>query len=121
MKACHSPHQPSLLVSSTIGSGTSPQSRTSQGKFESRWLRVEWKALVSFPTLNERLSIFKELFAQFCAEVMLQTLANFRVHRTHFLTRQCATPISICQSICEGLFTCAKFLDGLFSNRLIVK
>jgi len=24
MKACHFPHQPSLLYSSTIGSGTSP-------------------------------------------------------------------------------------------------
>src|SRR6266849_10668325 len=46
-------------ISSTIGSGTSPQSRTSQGKFESRWFRVEWKALVSFPTLNERLSLSK--------------------------------------------------------------
>lgn len=60
------------VFSSTIGSGTSPQSRTSQGKYlrpesacsrkhsefsgrESRWLRVERKALVSCPTLNERL------------------------------------------------------------------
>jgi len=32
IKACHFPHQPSLRISSTIGSGTSPQSRTSQGK-----------------------------------------------------------------------------------------
>ena len=46
---------------------------------------------------------FKELLAQFRAEVALQSLANFRVHRTHFLTCQCATPISICQSICKRL------------------
>jgi hypothetical protein len=31
---------------------------------KSRWSRVERKALVFFPTLNERLSAFKELFPQ---------------------------------------------------------
>jgi hypothetical protein len=31
---------------------------------KSRWSRVERKALVFFPTLNERLSALKELFPQ---------------------------------------------------------
>src|SRR5207244_8325183 len=43
----------------------------------------------------------KELLAQFRAEVAPQSLANFRVHRCHFLTCECATPVAICQSVCE--------------------
>src|SRR6266446_10864554 len=62
----------------------------------------------SQPSTNDSHTI-KELFAQFRAEVALQSLANFRVHRTHFLTCQCATPVSICQSICERLFSFADF------------
>ena len=49
-------------------------------------------------------SQLKELFAQFRAEVASQSLANFRVRCIHFLVCQCATPVSICQSICERLF-----------------
>src|SRR6266699_1469097 len=63
----------------------------------------------------------EELLAQFCAKVALQTLANFRVHRTHFLTGQCATPVSICQSICERLFVRTKSSRGFITDKLIKK
>src|SRR5215471_14962993 len=79
---------------------------------ESRWLRVERKALVFFPTLNKRLSTIKELFPQFCAKVASQSLANFRMRRIHFLACQCATPVAICQSICERLFAFTDFRSG---------
>jgi hypothetical protein len=40
-----------------------PEIKTISGPVKSRWSRVERKALVFFPTLNERLC-FKELFPQ---------------------------------------------------------
>src|SRR6266481_8698861 len=72
----------------------------------------------SQPSTNDSHTI-KELFAQFRAEVALQSLANFRVHRTHFLTCQCATPVSICQSICDRLFVRTKSSRGFITDKLI--
>src|SRR5436853_578143 len=65
----------------------------------------------SQPSTNDS-HTFKELFAQFCAEVASQSLANFRVHCIHFLACQCATPVAICQSICERLFAFTDFSAG---------
>src|SRR5437588_8911812 len=108
MKACHFLQQPSLLCSSTIGSGLrlNREHRRVNSKAAGRELSGKhW--FPSQPSTSG--SHFKELFAQFCAEVAPQSLANFRVRCIHFLTRQCAAPISICQSICERLSCLSDF------------
>src|SRR3954471_2695908 len=78
---------------------------------ESSRLRVERKALVSIPTLNQKLSTaFKELLPQFHAQLPLQPLANLRVDHGDFVVRQCASFVAICQRICHRLFSRAETL-----------
>ena len=72
---------------------------------ESRWLRVEPESTGFLPNPQRAALNLKELLAQFRAEVAPQSLANLRVRSVHFLTGECATSVSICQSICEG-FSC---------------
>jgi hypothetical protein len=75
--------RPSLQVLSNSGSGITPRNlehrrvnvrsrnQNLSGSLKSRWSRVERKALVFFPTLNERLSALKELFPQYRSELAL--------------------------------------------------
>ncbi len=80
--------------------------------YESRWLRVERKALVSCPTLNKRLSTIKELLPQSDVQFAFQSFANPSVHLGHFFICQCAIFVAVCQSICERLFAFANFSAG---------
>ena len=58
--------RPSLLsfIKYRFGNHTCNLEHRRVNHSKSRWSRVERKALVFFPTLNERLSVFKELFPQ---------------------------------------------------------
>jgi hypothetical protein len=80
-------------------------------------LAESWTKSTGFlPNPQQAALNLKELLAQFRAEVAPQSLANFRVCRVHFLICECATSVSICQSVCERLscradFTAAKQIE----------